>query len=166
MDKQRKKKAVVVKFLSYSREHHAGSAYQVLQIYLLVAWRKNWHVSTSIHPLSPPPPSSPLPPPPPPPHATFSKRGLYCNPCLCLKRVFLSAGDKYCMQWDYSYRLSDVLICFAHVAPRYAQPYVILYSGTEKIDANTGAGRVRNVLKYADVVSRDNIVATIEVTNN
>ena len=52
-----------------------------------------------------------------------------------LKRVFRSGGDKYCMQWDYSYRLSAALICFAHVAPRYAQPYVILHRDTKQIEA-------------------------------
>ena len=35
------------------------------------------------------------------------------------------------MQWNFSYRLSDVLICFSHVAPRYAQPYAILHRETK-----------------------------------
>ena len=49
-----------------------------------------------------------------------------------LKRIFLNGGDKYCMQWDYSYRLSAPLICFPHLAPRYARPYVILPRGMKQ----------------------------------
>ena len=79
------------------------------------------------------------------------------------------------MQWDYSYRLSAALICFPHVAPRYAQPYAILHRGTKKIDAKhrrRTSPKRPIVCKCDNKVSNEqlrpmkNFLKSIELTNN
>ena len=113
----------------------------------------------------PPPPSQP----PPPPLPLFQSGGYIAIPA-CVWRGFswvlgtitvcseiIHTG--YLTFWFFLQHVASSSVCTAicHSVQR---------NGKKKIDANTGAGRVRNVLKYTDVVSRDNIVATIEVTNN